>query len=200
MRTLIWIPISCPEGRPATSFAGEKGFGQTDWPGIRKMVAELELPYRSVHLYQDALPCCEKEYEIVRQIAVRGSSNHEFLLTLVDDGARLVGTEDPGLLLHEYQLLQDALGEGRRGDDDRQADLRQKLLFDRDRFIAARINETLPAAEIGLLFLGENHFIEPLLEADILVTRLTPAVRIRRQTDQPREDRRPSGSNFVFSR
>jgi len=200
MRTLIWIPISCSAGGAATSFAGEHGIGQTDWPGIRKMVAELELPYPSVRLYQDALPCCEKEYEIVKQMAARGSSNHEFLLELVDDGARLVGTEDPSLLLHEYQLIQDSLGENRRNESDRQADRRQKLLFDRDRFIAARINETLPASDIGLLFLGENHFIEPLLEADILVTRLIPSVRNRRPIVQRTEHQQPTNSNFVFSR
>lgn len=200
MRTLIWIPIACPEGNAASSVGGEYGVGETDWSGIRKMVAELELPYANVHLYQDALPCCEKEYEVVRQIAARGSDNHEFLLKLVDEGARLVGTEDASLLLHEYRLLQDALGRQRQEDDDRNANQKEKLLFERDRFIAARINATLPQSEIGLLFLGGNHCLEPLLDADILVTRLVASVRNRRPTSGQPLQRQPPNTDFVFAR
>ncbi|OGA18090.1 MAG: hypothetical protein A3H32_11235 [Betaproteobacteria bacterium RIFCSPLOWO2_02_FULL_63_19] len=200
MRTLIWIPIASPEGNAASSVGGEHAFGETDWPGIRKTVAELELPYTNVHLYQDALPCCEKEYEVVRRIAESGSDNHELLLKLVDEGARLVGTEDASLLLHEYRLLQDVLGGQRQDDDDRNANRKQELLVERDRFIAARINATLPTAEIGLLFLGGNHCVEPLLDADILVTRLVPSVRNRRPTAGQPVHRQPTNAGFVPAR
>ena len=78
------------------------------------MIAELALPYTNVRLYQDALPLCEKEADIVKEIAARGSKNHQFLVELMEQGARLVGTEDPHLLLQEYQFLQGALGGGSR--------------------------------------------------------------------------------------
>ena len=175
MRTLIVIPISHSEKDMGS---GEQ-LSSTDevWSGIRRMIADLELPYASVRLYQDALPLCEKERDIVREIAARGSKNHQFLVELMDQGARLVGTEDPHLLLQEYQFLQGALRGGNPGAENRREDQSRNRLRGRDRFIAGRINATLSAGEIGLLFLGPAHSVEPLLDADILVRRLLPSPR-----------------------
>ena len=149
------------------------------WSGIRRMVAALELPYASVRLYQDGLPLCNKEADIVKEVAAQGSQNHQFLVELMAQGAQLMGTEDPPLLLQEYQFHQDALGGGEQGHENQREDQSRKLLSGRDRFIAGRINATLSAGEIGLLFLGLAHSVEPLLDADILVRHLLPSLRER---------------------
>ena len=149
------------------------------WSGIRRMIAALELPCASVRLYQDGLPLCGKEADIVKDVAARGGRNHQLLIELMEQGARLMGTEDPDLLLQEYQFHQDALGGGEQGHENQREDQSRKLLSKRDRFMAGRVNATLSAGEIGLLFVGMAHSVEPLLDADILVRHLLPSLRER---------------------
>ncbi len=148
------------------------------WNGIRQMIAALKLPYASVRLYQDGLPLCGKEADIVKEVAARGSQNHQLLVELMAQGAQLMGTEDPSLLLQEYQFHQGALGGGKQGHENQQEQSRG-LLAQRDRFIAGRINATLPDGEIGLLFVGMAHSVEPLLDGDILTRHLLPSLRER---------------------
>ena len=148
------------------------------WDGIRQMIAALELPCAGVRLYQDGLPQCNQEADIVRDVAARGSKNHQILTDLMQKGAQLMGTEDPQLLLQEYQYVQGTLG-GKQNpaEANQQREQSRRLLALRDRFIAARINATLACGEIGLLFLGMAHAVEPLLDADILVRHLLPSLR-----------------------
>lgn len=194
MRTLILIPIIHTEqdmGSLRDQFEQEyvARYGHEKWTehlksidevwsGIRRMMAELKLPYASVRLYQDGLPQCNKEADIVKDVAARGSKNHQILVELMEQGARLMGTENPQLLLQEYQFLQGALGGKQNPDQEsEQKEQSRKLLSERDRFIAGRINATLSSGEIGLLFLGMAHSVEPLLDADILVRHLLPSLR-----------------------
>lgn len=195
MRTLIVIPIIHTEHdmgslreqikqEYVTRYGHEKWTEHLKsidevWSGIRQMIAALELPYASVRLYQDGLPLCGKEADVVKEVAARGSKNHQLLVELMKQGARLMGTEDPDLLLQEYQFLQGALGGGEQGHEKQREDQSRSLLSERDRFIAGRINATLSADEIGLLFLGLAHSVEPLLDADILVRQLLPSLRER---------------------
>ena len=195
MRTLIVIPIIHTEQdmgslleqvkqEYVTRYGHEKWAEHLKsidevWSGIRRMVAALELPYASVRLYQDGLPLCGKEADIVKEVAARGGRNHQLLVELMEQGARLMGTEDPDLLLQEYQFHQGASGGGEQGHENRREDQSRRLLSGRDRFIAGRINATLSAGEIGLLFLGLAHSVEPLLDADILVRHLLPSLRER---------------------
>ena len=191
MRTLIVIPIIHTEKDMGSLFGDQPRSADEIWSGIRRMIAELDLPYASVRLYQDALPLCEKEPDIVKEIAARGSRNHQFLVELMEQGARLVGTEDPHLLLQEYQFLQGALGGGKQGPEIQREDESRRLLAGRDRFIAGRINATLSTGEIGLLFLGPAHSVEPFLDADILARRLLPSFQDRQAKAEPTGELRP---------
>ena len=194
MRTLIVIPIIHTEQdmgslleqvkqEYVTRYGHEKWTEHLKsidevWSGIRRMIAELDLPYANVRLYQDGLPQCNKEADIVKDVAARGSKNHQLLVELMDQGARLMGTEDPNLLLQEYQFLQVTLGAKQdQGQENQQKEQSRRLLSERDRFIAGRINATLSTGEIGLLFLGLAHSVEPLLDTDILVRHLLPSLR-----------------------
>ena len=145
------------------------------WDGIHAVITALELPYATVRLYQDGLPVCGKEAEIVKDVAAQGSKNHQLLLQLMQQGCCLMGTEDPVLLLQEYQFHQGALRAGGQGSQREDQSLR--LLAERDRFTAARIDATLAVGEIGLLFLGLAHNVAPLLPDDILVRNLLPSLK-----------------------
>ena len=192
MRTLVIIPIIHTEQDMGSllseikrEYVSRYGLAQWDshlnsiaeiWDGIRRMILDFDLPYASVRLFQDGLPLCGTEAEIVRDVAARGSKNHQLLAELAGRGARLMGTEDPQLLLQEYQFLQGALRDMQSEEgEQRWKQQSQRLLADRDQFIAARINDTLLPNEIGLLFLGMAHQIEPMLSSDILVRHLLPA-------------------------
>lgn len=135
------------------------------WSQIETWVrtVPMSLPAARVHVYQDGLPVCPPgwpgERRIVEDLASRGSRNHALVLALVRRGATLWGTENPELLMKEYQVI--------RGDA-KGVDVRA-LLVERDRFIANRINQTLPAGGVGVLFVGAAHDPGPGLAPDVLI-------------------------------
>jgi hypothetical protein len=143
------------------------------WARIERTIAGLSLPYARVRVYQDGLPECGREAEIVAELAKAGSRNHRLLLRLKDKGATLMGTESPDLLQQEYQLVIEALSSpdpkeiARR--EARQKAVRDSLLERRDLHIAARINSTLGQQETGILFLGALHSVAHLLDKDIRI-------------------------------
>src|SRR3990172_3420162 len=79
------------------------------WAEICRTVEGWELPWESVRLYQDGLPKCGREAEIVTELAKAGSPNHQLLLSLMKRGATLMGAESPDLLMEEYRLVQQIL-------------------------------------------------------------------------------------------
>ena len=74
------------------------------WRSIRTSLLQLDLDWSEVSLYQDGLPVCGKEEQIVQDLARSGSTNHRLLLEFMARSARLVGTESPELLVEEYEL------------------------------------------------------------------------------------------------
>ena len=147
---------------------GIEGF----WRLVTRRVLSLPLDFRRVRIYQDGLPCCSHELDIVREVAAKGSKNHQLLLQLVGRGAILMGTEDPELLLEEHRLVKTTVEGTGPIDSQAAADLMRK----RDAFIARRIAETLGAGETGLLFIGALHQVGKLLPTDIQVTYLFPPI------------------------
>jgi len=140
------------------------------WGEIERTVRNLSVRPGSVRVYQDGLPVCGHEQEIVADLAEAGSRNHRLLLSLRARGAVLMGTESPELLVQEYQLASAALAAGRVSPAKMCRDrLRDTLLERRDRYIADRINRTLGAGETGILFLGMLHEVTRCLEPDIQV-------------------------------
>jgi hypothetical protein len=134
-----------------------------------------------VRVYQDGLPVCGHEREIVTELAAAGSRNHKLLLSLLARGAVLMGTESADLLVEEYQLASAALAAGRTPHAKARRDrLHDTLLERRDRYIADRINGTLGAGETGILFMGMLHEVTRSLDPNILVVypHRRPPVRI----------------------
>lgn len=143
------------------------------WNEIERLIDAMELDPARTRLYQDGLPICDHELEIVKEMTYKGSRNHRILLRLIGRGATLMGTESAPLLLQEYNLAKRLLDPSQANMDPDARDALQmharELLKARDRFIAERINSTLGTGDTGLLFLGMLHDITPWLEPDIQV-------------------------------
>jgi hypothetical protein len=176
MARLIYIPVmhGSPEmGSAATAYRGAfiARFGEQKWrercaefdaiwQAIAEAICALNLDMARVKIYQDSLPVCGSERALVAELAAQGSHNHRLIDRLMAEGAQLVGTESPALLLAEYRLLQ---------MPQRTAKEAASLLEERDRFIARRIAETLAEGETGLLFIGALHQVARHLPAWIRV-------------------------------
>lgn len=172
MARLIYVPIMHSDVEMGSAESAYKAaflarFGEAKWQErcaevdaiwnkIKAMIMGLGLDMTKVKLFQDSLPVCGKEKELMHDLAVQGSRNHQLLENLVGAGAELIGTESSALLLEEYRLLQ---------DKDRKDDAAAELLERRDRFVAERINAELADDEIGLLFMGALHRVARFLPA-----------------------------------
>ncbi len=133
------------------------------WEAVHQAIDTLDLDYRKVRIYQDGLPVCGKEEQIVQELAGAGSLNHQLVLDLLRKGALLVGTEDPQLLLREYQMQCRRIGPtAGTATPPASPNEAAELLAARDRFIAERIAATLQDGETGLLFLGAAHRLDAL--------------------------------------
>jgi hypothetical protein len=143
------------------------------WNEIERLIEAMDLDLKRTRLYQDGLPVCEHEFEIVKEMTYKGSRNHRILMRLHTKGATLMGTESAPLLLQEYKLAKRILApdQGELDGDERDALQMhaRELLKARDRFIAERINTTLAPGEVGILFLGMLHDVAPWLDPDIQV-------------------------------
>ena len=159
------------------------------WGGIRNKVFDLDLDYPYTRLYQDGLPVCGKEMDLVQELVKMGSKNHQILMELIQLGAKLEGTEDPKLLLEEYAYLKNALADLDKPEVNpvrkdgaltppsmarlsnrvkrRYQRLAKSILQKRDSYIAQRIDETLREGETGLLFIGITHRVNEKLPEDI---------------------------------
>lgn len=189
-RRLIWIPMIHTQedlgtlGEPLRRLhMRQRGRGhwqrhqrtiEAMWTNIGREIEKLDLDYAHLRLYQDGLPCCGREEEIVRDLGEIGSRNHQLLLKLMARGARLVGTESPELLLEEYELSRQAVlaasSTSARTSAQRKAS--DHILEKRDCYIAQRIAQTLLPGETGLVFLGLLHSLDDRLHRDIELTKL----------------------------
>jgi hypothetical protein len=143
------------------------------WSDVENTLDKLNLSYTQTRVYQDGLPICGKELDIVTELAKKGSPNHQILVHLMEKGAMVMGTESAELLIEEYHLIKKILETG-DVKDATAVEIRQKaasdlLLKKRDEFIAARIGQTLQAGETGVLFLGLLHNPVVFLPEDIHV-------------------------------
>ncbi len=140
------------------------------WRSIETMLAEIQLPYSRVRIYQDGLPVCGREIEIVNELANAGSRNHRLIAELAKKGATIMGTESGELLIEEYRRVKQILAQsGVATKADPMIDAGAALLQKRDQFIAERIDQTLQPGEIGILFIGMLHSVQRYLARDITV-------------------------------
>jgi hypothetical protein len=143
------------------------------WMEVEQIIKGLDLSYETVRIYQDGLPVCGREIEIVTDLAKSQSRNYRLLLSLREKGATIMGTESVDLLKEEYKHVKDiSISENVSKLEKLEAhnkSLSDSLLKKRDQFIADRINRTLCPGETGILFLGMLHSPVHLLDRDIQV-------------------------------
>jgi hypothetical protein len=146
------------------------------WDGLRTKIFEQLLSWPRTRLYQDGLPVCGREADIVRDLAAQGSRNYQLLVELMDRGATLMGTEDPELMVAEYRRIQSLVQASQQhGPDSVVEKLKsdgEDILRKRDAFIARRIDSTLQEEEAGILFLGLLHRVDELLNGKFEVRHL----------------------------
>lgn len=144
------------------------------WDGIYKKIQETQVVFSSMRIYQDAMPVCGMEKELVSKLAEKGSRNHQLILDLSNKGARIEGTEDQQLLIKECDYLTRFIASSSASDH--AAALEQyrvesaELMKQRDEFIAGRIKSTLQDGEAPLVFMGVRHGLEELLKDEFIIT------------------------------
>jgi hypothetical protein len=156
------------------------------WADIQANLEVLHLDAQKTRIYQDGLPICGFEEKIVRELAKAGSSNHQLILELLNQGAILMGTEDSQLLIEEYELQKQYLAQetGKIATPEEQRKHMDRVLKARDSFIAERIANTLQEGEVGLLLLGALHRLDALTATDIRVETL--GVSLHKAVRRPR--------------
>jgi len=185
MRRLVYIPVIHTASDMGTMARGlEQATNETAgrrlaaehrtavdemWDGLERKILRLPLPPR-FFLYQDGLPVCGIEDEIITQTADSGSRNYRLLVQLMARGGVPIGTEDPELLVEEYQAVRDCVEASprqRSAATSRYKEKSVRLLSARDAFVAQRVDETLPQKGLGLLFMGLLHRVDERLPEDI---------------------------------
>lgn len=144
------------------------------WEEVDLEVDRLGPELDKFRIYQDGLPCAgELGERIVRDTAEKGSKNYQILRKLMDRGARIEATESPELLKEEYGHIKAILeAKTDRGKTEAGAgydQVKDRLMEDRDAFIAQTIGTTLKDGETGLLFIGASHNVIPKIAKDIEV-------------------------------
>jgi hypothetical protein len=180
MRTLIIVPIVhsredmgslAPDSVRGVDEATRRG--AAFWSSMRKRVESLNQDWNGVKVYQDGLP--DTLPELVDKIVTKApGQNYELLRWLAEQGATVLGTEDPKLLMEERTLLKainDASGPAKARTKATYARRAPALLDERDGYIARRIDATLGDGQTGILFIGAAHQVEKQLPPDMTVRR-----------------------------
>lgn len=147
------------------------------WNELEKEIGALDLNYSRTRIYQDGLPCSgELGLRIVRETAEKGSRNYQIVRKLIGRGAKIEATESPELLRKEYEHIKAIVASTDVREKaeamEKYEQLKDKLILDRDAFIAKAIDSTLQNDETGLLFIGAAHNVIPLLAKDMEVKSL----------------------------
>lgn len=139
------------------------------WEKIRLWVYQTIVDARGLIIYQDGMPVGprEKIHQLFNLILAEHHQSPLFILTkeLIDIGAVLEGTEDINLVTKRASIYREIYQAAEKcqnlGDIQnfivQKVEEQDELIFQADRFIAKRINETLPKGGRGILFMGYKH-------------------------------------------
>ncbi|MEI6153879.1 MAG: hypothetical protein WCQ90_07315 [Deltaproteobacteria bacterium] len=191
IRSLIYVPVLHTQkeageillslkadeaGKSAdTSSADQEKSVKEMWAGIHEKILNTHISYPTIRIYQDAMPVCGREKEIAEKLARKASRNHQLILDLLKKGANLEGTENPDLLIEEYDNLSQLIGKASvsiqsyRDSLNKYREKGAKLMKQRDAFIAERIISTLKEGETPLVFMGVRHELEKLLQRSFVI-------------------------------
>lgn len=191
MRKLLYLPMihtSADLGSVALELdkRGIKLCGEKRWNKHKETIDDFwnviseytnSLDARNLKIYQDGLMADgEMGMKVIEESAKNGSKNYEIILNLVKRGAKIVKTEDISLLKKEFNYI---IGMTREKSFIKRFISalkyrinKKKLLWERDKFIAKVVDNTLIDGEVGILFLGAYHNVLDKLSEDIIVEEL----------------------------
>jgi hypothetical protein len=166
------------------------------WDAIAEFLDSLEV--EGFKIYQDGLIANgEMGMRIVEEGVKEGSKNYEIISGLLKRGASLVKTEDLSLVKKEYdsltKIVRSKSSGGKIVASLRYKLVQNKLLKERDNFIANRIDATLNDGEVGILFIGAYHDVISKLPGDIEIKEVKKAKKVReyqKLLSNPRRDKR----------
>ncbi len=193
MRILYYVPMihtdkELSELGPIIKRLYEKAYGkgvsehdeeaiENLWEKIRLWVHQTIKDMRGLIIYQDGMPVGprEKIHQLFALVFIEHPQSPLFRLTkeLIDMGAVLEGTEDINLLTKRiaiYREIYQAAEKCQNLDDIqnfivKKVEKQDDLILQADRFIAKRINQTLPEDGHGILFMGYRHkVVEEIME------------------------------------
>lgn len=151
------------------------------WERIRNYFKGVDS--QGLEIYQDGLLAEGKlGRRIIEEGARRGSSNHQIVLDLITRGAKIRKTEDVDLLKKEFHRLlklAEADPELEEGKGILQRAEGERLMVERDRFVADTINQTLTEGGRGALFMGAFHNVLADLADDIEIRELKRSNKVR---------------------
>jgi len=192
MKRLLYIPIIHEQadlGSARTALAQRSAAlsGERRWVLHRETVGKFwgkvaaylrSFDPHQLRVYQDGLAADgETGRRIVEEAARRASRNYQLVLELLNGGAELRKTEDPALLLRQREVILGHLQQDLDADQYRtQSD---RLMEERDKFIAETVRATLKEGEVGVLFIGAYHNVASRLTGDISVEVVKDPRRVR---------------------
>ncbi len=198
MRKLYLVPIlhmSADMGSLASALdeTAKAEFGQEVWQKHKGTVSSFwdsigqffdALDVKGFNIYQDGMVADGADgLRIIREGISQGSKNHEIIGKLLQRGAVLVKTEDLVLVKQEYTYIA-KIAHSKSPKEKEVWALRYKvaqdrLLRQRDDFIAKRIEVTLGEGDTGILFIGAYHDILSRLPEDIQVVQVKDTAKVR---------------------
>lgn len=198
MRKLIYVPIihvSADLGDIASEVnkRGRISFGEEYWKKHKETILGFwdsiaryfeSLDAKNFKIYQDGLVADgDVGLKIVSDGVKKGSKNYEIVSQLISQGAYLVKTEDFSLVKKEYNYII-KIAKAKKFVKKLIAALnykfhKNKLLRERDEFIAKTIDNTLGEGESSVLFLGAQHEIISKLPEDIEIKELKEREKIK---------------------
>ncbi|MCG2718523.1 MAG: hypothetical protein L6408_06805 [Nanoarchaeota archaeon] len=195
MRTLIYVPIihsGADMGSIASNLEdrGSAMIGTEGWERHKETISRFwesiskyfkSLNAKGFQIYQDGLLADgELGMKVVNSAAAKGSKNYQIIKYLVSKSARIMKTEDMKILMKEVDIIKKIAN-----SDSKLKKLisalhykmvKDKLLAERDKFIANMINKTL--VKDGIIFIGAYHNIIPLLNKDIKVEEIKEKAKV----------------------
>lgn len=196
MRKLIYVPVIHEESDLGSAASSVKGKSREAcggalwerhheivalfWENIRKFFNEIDP--KGLLIYQDGLMTeGEPGHKIIREAAKRGSTNYQIVLDLINRGGTIKKTENIELLKMELQRILQLVQADSALEKDTSAIQNEfdgdRLMEERDRFVAKSINETLKNK--GALFMGAYHHVRPYLEYDIEIIEIKNIKTVR---------------------
>jgi len=198
MRKLLYVPVVHVESdlgsiapdidKRSAGICGEERWEKhkktvnSFWDSIEDYFKKMDAG--NLKIYQDGLLADGAlGRKIVEEGARRGSRNFHIILDLMERGGEIRKTEDVGLLKEEYNhILKLAQTKSFWEKTTAYFDYRirkDRIMEERDQFVAKTIDKTLEEEKRGVLFMGAFHDVSRYLAGDIDVKEVKSIEKVR---------------------